>query len=78
MEDARMRETVIPYWECDENKKLTSLVMLPTTAAKDTGYHLEGLPQISKDTSFVEKFAEMSKPYGVKMTLENGIIHCEW
>ena len=78
MEDARMRETVIPCWECDKDKKLTSLVMLPVTAAKGTGYHLEGLPQPSLDTSFVEKFAEMSKPYGVEMELKDGLIYCKW
>lgn len=78
MEDARMRETVIPCWECDKDKKLTSLVMLPVTAAKGTGYHLEGLPQPSQDLSFVEKFAEMSKPYGVEMELKDGLIYCKW
>ena len=78
MEDARMREAVIPYWECDADNRLTKLTMLPVTAAKGTGYHLEGLPQPSPDTAFVDNFAKMSKPYGVEMELKDGLIHCKW
>ena len=34
MEDERMLQTVIPYWECDENKNLKSLVLKPVKASK--------------------------------------------
>ncbi|MBR7165431.1 MAG: CapA family protein [Clostridia bacterium] len=78
MEDPRMMEAVIPYWETDENGNLTHLELKPVKANKGDGKHLEGLPQPAKDTAFMEKLAEMSRPYGVTMTMENGVAVCRW
>ena len=73
-----MLETVIPYWECDENKNLKSLAFMPVKASKGDGKHLEGLPQPAKNLDFVDDFAKMSAEYGVKMSLKDELIYCEW
>ena len=78
MEDIRMRESVIPYWETDENKNLISLTLMPVTASLGQGRHLEGLPQPSRETKFIDYLAKLSAPYGVNITLENGLAICKW
>ncbi len=78
MEDLKMRESVIPYWETDENKNLTKLVLMPVTASLRGGKHLEGLPQPSRDVAFIEKLAGLSAPFGVKIKMENGLAVCTW
>ncbi len=78
MEDNRMLEAVIPYWETDENKNLTRLELMPIKCNKGDGKHLEGLPQRAKNTSFIENLAKMSAPYGVTITMENDVAVCRW
>ena len=78
MEDVRMLETVIPYWETDESGKMTSLVLMPVKASKGEGKHLEGLPQPAKDTEFIKDLAKMSAPYGVTIELRDGLAYCKW
>ena len=78
MEDKRMMEAVIPYWETDENKNITKLELFPVKANKGDGKHLEGLPQPAADTSFMEDLARMSEPFGLKITMENGLGVCRW
>lgn len=78
MEDPKMREAVIPYWETDENKNLVKLTLMPVTASLREGKHLEGLPQPSKDTAFIDKLAKLSEPFGVKIKMENGVAVCTW
>ena len=72
-----MRETVIPFWETD-GKKLKSLRLLPVTASCGEGKYIEGLPQPSLDVAFMDRLAELSRPYGVEITLENGEAVCKW
>lgn len=78
MEEDRMREAVIPYWETDDQKRMTKLSLMPVKASLGEGKHLEGLPRPTKDLGFIEKLAEMSEPFGVKMTVLDGIVECEW
>ena len=78
MEDVKMMETVIPYWETDENGKLTKLELLPVTIMKDTNKAQRGLPALSEDTSFIERLAKISEPYGTKITMKNGVAVCSW
>ena len=78
MEDQRMLEAVIPYWEADADGRLTKLELMPVRASKGEGKHLEGLPQPAKDLSFIDKLAELSAPFGVKITTENGVAVCRW
>ena len=78
MEDRRMLEAVIPYWQTDENKRLIRLELMPVKASKGDGKHLEGLPQPAKDLTFIEELAAMSAPYGVTVTMENDVAVCRW
>lgn len=78
MEDNRMLETVIPYWETDKDNKLTKLVLLPVKASKGEGKHLEGLPRVATDLGFIEELNRISTPYGVKIKVEDGLAVCEW
>ena len=78
MEDDRMLETVIPYWETDGDKKLTRMTLMPVKASKGEGYMLEGLPRPARNTDFMQDFAKMSEPYGVKISEKTGEWICEW
>ena len=77
MEDRKMFETVIPYWEM-ENGKLTRLELLPVMGAMSGNQSEIGLPKIAKDTSFMQRLADISKPFGVTMHEENGVFVCQW
>lgn len=44
-------------------------------------FSYEGLlktQELSRDVGFIEHLAEISEPYGTKMAIENGIVHCRW
>jgi poly-gamma-glutamate synthesis protein (capsule biosynthesis protein) len=77
MADKKMNESVIPYWEM-ENGKLTKLELMPIKIAMEGHKSDIGLPRADENPEFFDRFAKMSEPYGVKMSLENGIIKCEW
>lgn len=77
MEEEKMLETVIPYWET-ENGKMTKLELLPVRVQTDGVQGMRGLPRIAKDTSFINRLADLSKPYGVEMKMEDGIVKCNW
>ena len=78
MEEQRMLNAVIPFWET-ENKKIKRLTLLPTTIirhGKDTEI---GLPRKSDDTAFMDDFARLSEPFGVKIKPSGrGLYTCEW
>ncbi len=78
MEDEKMLETVIPYWETDSEKRVTKMSLMPVKASKGEGKMLEGLPRPASDTRFMTELAEMSEPYGVKVSLEKGEWVCKW
>ena len=77
MEKNIYQEAIIPYWEM-ENGKLTKLELLPITCYKQNNKSVSGLPVVNFDTNIAERLVELSKPYGVDMEVENGIIHCKW
>ncbi|MDY3286955.1 MAG: CapA family protein [Eubacteriales bacterium] len=77
MEDRRMAQTVVPYWET-RGGELTRLELLPVTLSMDGTHALQGLPQKAENADFIERLAAMSAPYGTKMTLRDGIVRCEW
>ena len=37
-----------------------------------------GLPMKANDVSFMDRLAEISKPFGVTLRKENDIFVCEW
>lgn len=77
MEQREMLLTVIPYWETEEGR-LTSLCLLPVEISHREGQHLEGLPKIAKDVSFIGHLAKISKPYGVTIEMKDGYAVCTW
>ena len=78
MAQKEMREAVIPLWETD-GKKLKSLKLMPIYASCGEGKYLEGLPQPACDLAFMDKLAELSRPYGVEIKKnEDGTFECFW
>ena len=79
MEDKKMMETVIPLWETDENGALVALSLMPVELAMKGNKSEIGLPRKATDYSFIERLAEISKPYGITMTVEaDGTVSCKW
>ena len=79
MEDKKMLETIIPFWETDENNNLVSLKFMPVELTMRGNKSQVGLPRKAKDLALVERLAEISKPYGVMMTVEeDGTVTCHW
>ncbi|MBE6957723.1 MAG: CapA family protein [Ruminococcaceae bacterium] len=77
MEDPVMTEAVVPYWEM-ENGELTKLELLPVVCRKQENKSVSGLPVVGEQEKIARRLARLSEPYGVKMTLEDGIIKCSW
>lgn len=77
MTDARMLQTVIPYWET-ENGDLTRLELLPVELIANGNQSLLGLPRPAENTAFMKALADMSRPYGTEIDLRDGIGHCRW
>ncbi len=79
MEDIKMAETVIPMWETDENGKLKSLKLLPITLDMKGNKSQQGLPRRDYNPAFAQRVADISKPYGVEITLNaEGLLECKW
>ena len=67
--DRRMLESVIPYFEMEDGK-LTRLELYPIEMGFDEPRYRTGNPRFSKDHGIIERFAEMSKAYGTKITVD--------
>ncbi len=68
----RMFRSVIPYWEAEDGK-LTALQLLPIELAFDAPRSMGGWPHYAQDQGILEHLAEISRPYGTKITIENGM-----
>ena len=78
MEEKKMMEAVIPYWETEDGR-LTALRLMPVELAKGGHKSDEGLPFKAKDTAFMERLSEMCLPYGIRMEKEaDGTYTCRW
>jgi poly-gamma-glutamate synthesis protein (capsule biosynthesis protein) len=66
-----MFESVIPYWEV-ENGELTKLLLLPIEEHFALPRSRNGWPKKDTASNIIERFAEMSKPWGVDIKIENG------
>jgi poly-gamma-glutamate synthesis protein (capsule biosynthesis protein) len=62
-------ETYIPYWEM-ENGTLTKLTLLATELGFGLPRSRSGWPAPAKDSSILDQLAELSAPYGTKLTIE--------
>ncbi len=79
MENRKMFESVIPYWETDENGKLQSLTLMPIMLTMKGKKSEVGLPHWDKKPAFAKRLADISAPYGVTVTLgDDGLLHCAW
>ena len=70
--DPIMYESVIPYWEV-ENGELRKMTFLPIEEMFALPRSQGGWPRKETEANIMERFAEMSKPYGVDIKIENGI-----
>ena len=70
--DRVMFESVIPYWEV-ENGELRKLVFMPIEEMFSLPRSRGGWPLKNTSSNIIERFAEMSKPYGVDIKIENGL-----
>ena len=78
MEDKKMMETIIPLWETDETGALVSLRLRPVELAMKGNKSEIGLPRKADDLGFIERLREISKPYGIEMTVEaDGTVTCK-
>lgn len=69
MRDHRMLEAVIPYFEM-EGGKLTYLELMPIELNFDRPVWQSGNPRFSKEHGIIERYAEMSAPYGCRITVD--------
>ncbi len=71
--DHRMMESVIPYFEMEDGE-LTRLELMPIELGFGEPRYRLGNPRFSKDHGIIERYAEMSAPYGTKISVrEDGI-----
>lgn len=77
MTDARMRQTVIPYWETKDGD-LTKLELLPVELIDNGNHSILGLPRPAEDITFLNTLAEISSPYGTEIAIRNRIGYCCW
>ena len=69
MTQPKMMETVIPRWETDETGRIVKLELLAVDLSMELHKGRAGNPRPAKDSAILERFAAMSAPYGVKMTI---------
>lgn len=71
MRDHRMLETVIPYFEI-ENDKLTYLELMPVELNFDKKKVWQmGNPRFSNQHGIIERLSEMSSSFGTKITIDD-------
>ena len=70
MRDKKMLESVIPYFEIEDGK-LTCLEFMPVELNLDDPVWRRGNPRFSKEHGIIERLAEMSKPYGVDIEIDD-------
>ena len=74
--DKVMYEAVIPYWEAEDGK-LTKLVLMPIELNFDKGRSMGGWPRPKYDSGILERLAQMSKPYGTRIEIREGLGYVE-
>lgn len=78
MEDRRMTESVIPFWEMN-GKKITSLTLMPVELVTKGKKSEIGLPRKAKNYEMIDRLSEMSAKYGIEMTVRaDGTVDCKW
>ncbi len=67
--DRRMMEAVIPYFEMEDGV-LTHLELLPIELGFGEPRYRLGNPRIRTDCGIIERYAQMSAPYGTKIEID--------
>ena len=70
MRDCRMLESVLPYFEMQDGK-LIHLELVPIELSFDKKVWQSGNPRISTQHGIIERYAEMSKPFGTTIALDS-------
>ena len=70
MRDHRMLESVIPYFEMEDGA-LTKLELMPIELQFDEPVWRSGNPRFSNQHGIIERLAEMSGPYGTKISVDS-------
>ncbi len=70
MRDRRMLESVIPYFEM-ENGELIYLELMPIELQFDEPVWRSGNPRFSNQHRIIERLAELSAPYGTKISIDS-------
>lgn len=73
MSTPKMMQTVIPRWEMDAGGKVIKLELLAVELGLGLGKGKAGNPRPAKDGAILERYAEMSAPYGVKMKIDGNV-----
>ena len=77
MSTPKMMETVIPRWETDEDGNIIKLELLAVELGLGMNKGRAGNPRPAEGSAILERYAEMSAPYGVKMTINGNIATVE-
>ena len=70
MRDHRMLESVVPYFEMEDGE-LTHLELMPVELQFEKKVWQSGNPRFSRDHGIIERLAEMSKPFGCEITVDD-------
>ena len=70
--DPVMYESVIPYWEVEDGK-LVKMIFMPIEENFALPRSRGGWPKKDTQSGIMERFAQMCKPWGVNIVIENGI-----
>ena len=70
--DPVMYEAVIPYWEVEDGK-LVKMIFMPIEENFALPRSRGGWPKKDTQSGIMERFAQMCKPWGVNIVIENGI-----
>lgn len=68
--DRKMLESVIPYFEMEDGV-LTTLELMPIELQFDEPVWRSGNPRFSNQHGIIERLAEMSAPYGTKISVDS-------
>lgn len=68
--DHRMTEAVIPYFEMEDGE-LTHLELMPIELGFGEPRYRMGNPRISFEHGIIERYAEMSRPYGTQISIND-------
>ena len=78
MNDKRMFQAIIPYWET-ENGKLKSLKLYPIRLSMTGNKSEIGLPRFETNAEFMSDFARRCEKYGTKICKNSdGSYECRW